>query len=267
MEEEIINIGNPIPAKNKGWHLLFDKFIKSIKSYIENTGGGGSGRTYQGISPISVNNTTNKISVDLSVYSTKEQADLLYNPINSTTANDSQSASSVKLPTWNNKGQITGSAQIYGQEISVNGSTINSLNDSSTSTITIYAPITAGDSGKILASNGSGAPTWIDNGIPKEIVADSVLSKALDSNKYYVFEDRTNDLTITLANPSNSNIANEYHFVIIIPSGETVPTVTFPSGLYWQNGAPSGLEVEKAYEFSILDDIAIYAEIDYETVQ
>ena len=217
MENEIININNPIPVKNKGWHLFFDNFIKSIKNYIQK----------------------------------------LYNPINSTTANSSQSASNVKLPTWNDKGQITNFSQIYRQEINVNGNTVYSLNDFSTSAIAIYAPISAGDSGKILASSGSGAPTWIDNGVPEEVVLNSVLTKTLEPNKVYIFESRINDLTLTLGTPT-SDIANEYHMFIY--TGETAPTITFPDGISWVNDAPT-IAANKIYEISILNNITTYFEL------
>ena len=70
----------------------------------------------------------------------------------------------------------------------------------------------------------------------------------LEPNKLYVFPEMES-LTITLATPSNTAIANEYHFVF--QSGATATTLTIPDTIK----VPSGFSVDanKIYEISILE--------------
>lgn len=69
----------------------------------------------------------------------------------------------MRFPNWNSQGIITG--YTYGatnKGFRMNGSTQDStlVATNSTSLPMFYAPTTAGDSGQILQSNGSGAPSW-----------------------------------------------------------------------------------------------------------
>ena len=70
----------------------------------------------------------------------------------------------------------------------------------------------------------------------------------LESNKLYVFPEMES-LTITLTEPSNTAIVNEYHFVF--KSGSTATTLSIPDSVK----VPSGfsVEVNKIYEISILE--------------
>lgn len=76
----------------------------------------------------------------------------------------------------------------------------------------------------------------------------------------------TGSVTINLATPSDANVANEYAFTFA--TGGTLPTITWPASLIgWagncldSNGQPE-LKVSKFYEVSILNNIAIIAEIE-----
>lgn len=73
----------------------------------------------------------------------------------------SYSASVQRLPRWNAEGVITGSDTVNwgGGSTKVNGSTHNILSRNA-STFTIFAPTVVGNSGDVLQSGGSGAPSW-----------------------------------------------------------------------------------------------------------
>ena len=70
----------------------------------------------------------------------------------------------------------------------------------------------------------------------------------LEPNKLYIFPEMS-ELTITLAEPSDTGIANEYHFVF--QSGATATTLSIPDAVK----IPSGfsVDVNKIYEISILE--------------
>lgn len=70
----------------------------------------------------------------------------------------------------------------------------------------------------------------------------------LEPNKLYIFPEMA-ELTITLAEPSDTGIANEYHFVF--QSGATATTLSIPDTVK----IPSGfsVDVNKIYEISILE--------------
>ena len=70
----------------------------------------------------------------------------------------------------------------------------------------------------------------------------------LEPNKLYIFPE-VSELTITLAEPSDTGIANEYHFVF--QSGATATTLSIPDTVK----IPSGfsVDVNKIYEISILE--------------
>lgn len=70
----------------------------------------------------------------------------------------------------------------------------------------------------------------------------------LDPNKLYIFPEMS-ELTIALEEPSDTGIANEYHFVF--QSGATATTLSIPDTIK----IPSGfsVDVNKNYEISILE--------------
>ena len=93
----------------------------------------------------------------------------------------------------------------------------------------------------------------IDPTIPVETVGNEVISKTLEPNKVYIFESRTNNLTLNLGT-ATSGIVNEYH--IFIYTGETAPVITFPSDIIFVGGTYN-IEANAIYEISILNNIAI----------
>lgn len=90
-------------------------------------------------------------------------------------------------------------------------------------------------------SGGSGGTVRIENGSTDTTVE-------LEPNKLYVFPEMA-ELTITLTEPSDTGIANEYHFVF--QSGSMATTLTIPDTVK----IPSGYTVDanKIYEISILE--------------
>lgn len=89
-------------------------------------------------------------------------------------------------------------------------------------------------------------------------IPNNILSQELNSNILYVFENRTNNLTITLK-AAVAGAINEYHMFIY--SGNTAPTVTWPSGLKWYNDVVPIIIPNKIYEVSILNNTVIFIEI------
>lgn len=66
-----------------------------------------------------------------------------------------------KFPNWNTQGIITGyTEQAYLSYLTVNGTQHQMFRKGAYALPTIYAPTTAGDSGQVVVSNGSGAPSW-----------------------------------------------------------------------------------------------------------
>lgn len=104
-----------------------------------------------------------------------------------------------------------------------------------------------------LAFDNGQIKCTINPTIPEETVGNDVLSKTLEPNKVYIFESRTNNLTLTLRTPT-SGIVNEYHMFIY--TGETAPVIIFPSEISWVGDAPN-IKENKTYEVSILNNIAI----------
>lgn len=71
----------------------------------------------------------------------------------------------------------------------------------------------------------------------------------LEPNKLYVFPEMAS-LTVTLGTPSDTNVANEYHFFFI--SGATATTLTLNDVL----SDAYSIEPNMKYEVSILENVA-----------
>lgn len=99
--------------------------------------------------------------------------------------------------------------------------------------------------------NGSGAVTVTIPGSGGTVRIEKLSTDTaveLEPNKLYIFPEMS-ELTITLAEPSDTGIANEYHFVF--QSGATATTLSIPDAIK----IPSGfsVDVNKIYEISILE--------------
>lgn len=109
-----------------------------------------------------------------------------------------------------------------------------------------YSDGTNVDVGKVVGENGldgaSGVPVRVE-----KTAADTTAE--LDPNKLYIFPEMSS-LTYTLAAPSDTSIANEYHFVF--RSGATATELVHPTGV---NTGNFTVDANKVYEVSILDGL------------
>lgn len=112
------------------------------------------------------------------------------------------------------------------------------------------------------ATNTAIKQTILDNvGTPQMTISNTTASQELAPNTAYIFDARTNDLTLTLGTPIVGQV-NEYHFIVVIPSATSpVPTITLPNTVEWEgNNAPT-YTAGNTYEISIYYGIASYFEI------
>lgn len=113
-----------------------------------------------------------------------------------------------------------------------------------------YSDGTEVDVGKLTGNDGldgtSGVPVRIEK-------TSSDTTAELDPNKLYIFPEMSS-LTYTLATPSETSIASEYHF--IFQSGATATELVHPANV----SVPDGFAVEKnkVYEISILEGCLAY---------
>lgn len=113
-----------------------------------------------------------------------------------------------------------------------------------------YSDGTEVDVGKVAGNDGLDGVS----GVPVRIEKTSSDSTAeIDPNKLYIFPEMLS-LTYTLATPSDTSIANEYHFVF--RSGATATELVHPANV----SVPDGFTVDKnkVYEISILEGCLAY---------
>lgn len=84
---------------------------------------------------------------------------------------------------------------------------------------------------------------------PRQEMTSSDTTVTLEPNKLYIFPEMAS-LTVTLAEPDNSNMANEYHF--FFASGATASTLTLNDVL----SDAYSIEANMKYEVSILEGVA-----------
>lgn len=109
------------------------------------------------------------------------------------------------------------------------------------------------------ATNTAIKQTILDNvGTPQMTIPNTTATQELASNTVYLFESRTNNLTLTLGTPiAGQN--NEYHFFVFV--GATAPSITYPAGISWNGGSAPTIATNKNYEISINNNIAAFFEI------
>lgn len=84
---------------------------------------------------------------------------------------------------------------------------------------------------------------------PRQEMQNTDTTVTIEPNKLYVFPEMES-LTVTLAEPDNSNVANEYHF--FFTSGATATTLTLNDVL----SDAYSIEANMKYEVSILENVA-----------
>ena len=85
--------------------------------------------------------------------------------------------------------------------------------------------------------------------IPRQEMQNTDTTVTLQSNTLYIFPEMAS-LTVTLAEPENTNVANEYHF--FFTSGATATILTLNDVL----SDAYSIEANMKYEVSILDGVA-----------
>ena len=85
--------------------------------------------------------------------------------------------------------------------------------------------------------------------IPRQEMQNTDTEVTLEPNTLYVFPEMAS-LTVTLAEPDNSNVANEYHF--FFTSGVTATMLTLNDVL----SDAYSIEANMKYEVSILENVA-----------
>ena len=103
---------------------------------------------------------------------------------------------------------------------------------------------------KMILPDGTEVNLAGDSGIaPRQEMQNTDTTVTLEPNKLYIFPEMTN-LTVTLAEPSNTDVASEYHF--FFTSGQTACTLTLNDVL----SDAYSIEANMKYEVSILEGVA-----------
>lgn len=130
-------------------------------------------------------------------------------------------------------GSAAGIHTIYARNLGINGATYGFLSENNSNSTSIFAPTTAGTSGQILKSSGTGAPVWANvSTILSDYATQSWANGQFAPLATY---------TLTSNYPTIINIGNEYVFTsnqksCVVnhrtPSGKVVP-----SSWYWRAGS------------------------------
>lgn len=98
------------------------------------------------------------------------------------------------------------------------------------------------------------------NKVELSTVEESGTATLQPNTYYYNSTARSTNLTVALAPPTDSTIANVYHLRLAIASGSTV-TITWPNW-QWNGGSAPTITAGKTYEVSILDGVAAFIEVE-----
>lgn len=82
----------------------------------------------------------------------------------------------------------------------------------------------------------------------------SIPSEGLEANKFYELGEISQDTTFTLKAPTNNNISNKY--IVQFSIGTTIPNITWPSNIKWENGSVPTINADKIYLLEIINDLA-----------
>ena len=108
-----------------------------------------------------------------------------------------------------------------------------------------YSDGTNADVGKVVGTDGLDGASGIP--VRQEMTAEDTVAE-LHPGKLYIFPEMA-ELTLTLAEPADTGIANEYH--VIFQSGATATILSIPDAI----NVPAGFSVDanKIYELSIME--------------
>ena len=105
------------------------------------------------------------------------------------------------------------------------------------------------ETGQLFVPTYPAYPESASADIPRQEMQNTNTAVTLEPNKLYVFPEMTS-LTVTLGTPSDTNVANEYHF--FFTSGATATTLTLNDVL----SDAYSIEANMKYEVSILENVA-----------
>ena len=93
-----------------------------------------------------------------------------------------------------------------------------------------------------------------NEGVPVIEVTDTTVR--IEPNKYYKWTNDMTEITVNLYTPAlETNTLNNYMFEFRVSSSGC--TLTVPSGIKWANGEPPELKVNKTYQVSIINNLAV----------
>ena len=97
---------------------------------------------------------------------------------------------------------------------------------------------------------------YIPNNINDSIILkeSSIPSEGFESNKFYELGEISQNTTFVLKTPTNNNILNKY--IIQFSIGTTIPTITWPSDIKWENGNVPTISADKTYLLEIINNLA-----------
>ena len=82
----------------------------------------------------------------------------------------------------------------------------------------------------------------------------AIPSGGFEANKFYQLGEITQNITFTLKTPTNNNILNKY--IIQFSIGSTVPNITWPSNIKWENGSAPTINTNKEYLLKVINNLA-----------
>ena len=93
-----------------------------------------------------------------------------------------------------------------------------------------------------------------NEGVPVIEVTDTTVR--IEPNKYYKWTNAMTEITVNLYTPVlETNTLNNYMFEFRVSASGC--TLTVPSGIKWANGEPPELKVNKTYQVSIINNLAV----------
>lgn len=148
-------------------------------------------------------------------------------------------------------GNIASTIYGGGTKVTLNGSAKGG------STASFYAPTSAGTSGQVLTSNGSGAPSWTTLSVLKPIeTVDGTSVVTLNSTKHLIIDNFTSS---KLYRVTSSDVNEEFSFEFkCLENFDSL--IAFPS-VSWIN-LPDTFVAGKSYVGSIQKDVGIILEYD-----
>ena len=108
----------------------------------------------------------------------------------------------------------------------------------------------------LCADQGDAVEIDCSNKADKVTVATTIPATGLKPNVFYNLGTLSANTTFTLA--ASTTVADEY--MIQFSTGATAPTITWPTGIAWFGGSAPAIDVNKTYQISIQNGLAVSGE-------